>query len=160
MGWKVPPAFADTGSTVYRRCDAVVTGNEYNTRLISWLQLLYEGRLVAKAGLDWSTIIESARIAWLQLMKTKSLKHESTTELQKIIRNKISEDRLSRVELRLSKIEDALKVISSRVGVNLTEIVSDISNAIIESLKSASDVGQYTVAKIKRRKLKSSGYII
>ena len=33
MGWKLPPVFSDTGSAVYRRCDAVVSGNEYNTRL-------------------------------------------------------------------------------------------------------------------------------
>ena len=52
MGWKVPPACADTGSAVYRRCEAVVTSNEYNSRLISWLQILCEGRLVVKAGID------------------------------------------------------------------------------------------------------------
>ena len=30
MGWKVPPECSDTGSAVYRRCEAVVSGNKYN----------------------------------------------------------------------------------------------------------------------------------
>ena len=74
LGWKVPPAFSDTGCVVYRRSDAIVTSKEYYTNLISWLQLQYKGRVAAKAGIDWPTIVESLRLNYLQLLKSQQLK--------------------------------------------------------------------------------------
>ena len=159
MGWKVPPGKSDTGSVVYRRCEAVVTSNEYNSRLISWLQLLCEGRLVAKASINWCAVIETARIHWLQLMKRKELdktKPEQTEKsrgrLQEIIQRKLSVNRLKGVEARLEVIENTLTDISHMVGVNMNNFAEDISKIVLESLKSGEDAGQKYVSKMKKRK--------
>ena len=48
LEWKEPPYVSYTGSVVYRRSDAIVQCKEYNTRVISWLQLLqYECMIAA-----------------------------------------------------------------------------------------------------------------
>ena len=39
-----------------------MTSPEYTSNLINWLQLLCDGRITAKANIDWNTVIESARI--------------------------------------------------------------------------------------------------
>ena len=38
---------------------------------MSYLQLLYEGRIEKIPGLDWSIIVASARLNWLQLKKLR-----------------------------------------------------------------------------------------
>ena len=69
LGWKPPPVYSDSGSVVYRRGDAVVKCAEYNTHFISWLQLIYEGRIAAVIGFDWRSVVENSRIRYQQLEK-------------------------------------------------------------------------------------------
>ena len=52
LGWKEPVVLSDMGSSVYRREDACVTSTEYTSILVNWLQLLIEGKIVAKANID------------------------------------------------------------------------------------------------------------
>ena len=68
--------------------------------------------------------------------------------------NKLAENRLALVESILAKIEETLDKISAKAGVNVSNIAKDISNAVIESLKSGAEVGQEYVSKMKKRKLK------
>ena len=161
LGWKVPPAFSDTGSVVYRRSDAIVTSKEYNTNLISWLQLQYEGRVAAKAGIDWPTIVESLRLNYLQVLKSQPLRignderfHE---DLQNTIVAKLSEERLSKVETRLDRIEANINTNARLTRLDIRTIAKDIADVVIESLRSAQDVGQTESWKLKRRKVNSGG---
>ena len=161
LGWKVPPAFSDTGSVVYRRSDAIVTCKEYNTNLISWLQLQYEGRVAAKAVIDCFIIVESVRLNYLQVLKSQPLKignderfHE---DLQKTIVAKLSEERLSKVELRLDIIEANINEKAGLTSLDIRTIAKDIADVVIESIRSAQDVGQTESWKMKRRKFNSGG---
>ena len=161
LGWKVPPAFSDTGSVVYRRSDAIVTSKEYNTNLISWLQLQYEGRVAAKAGIDWPTIVESLRLNYLQVLKSQPLRignderfHE---DLQNTIVAKLSEERLSKVETRLDRIGANINTNTGLTRLDIRTIAKDIADVVIESLRSAQDVGQTESWKLKRRKVNSGG---
>ena len=116
LGWKVPPAFSDTGSAVYRRSDAIVSSKEYNTRLISWLQLQYEGKLAAKAGLNWPTIVESARLNYMQVFNAQSNMETIREDLQKVIVAKLSKVNMSQVNSRLDRIEATLNDIRGKRG--------------------------------------------
>ena len=116
LGWKVPPAFSDTGSAVYRRSDAIVSSKEYNTPLISWLQLQYEGKLAAKAGLNWPTIVESARLNYMQVFNAQSNMETIREDLQKVIVAKLSKVNMSQVNSRLDRIEATLNDIRGKRG--------------------------------------------
>ena len=123
------------------------------TWLISWLQLLLEGRFAVR--------VESARLTWLQRLKLKSYakqeqneKSDSEKKLVRSVLSKLSAKRLTKVEARLGNIERALTQISSTNALTWQKIAQDISNAIVESLKSGPDVGLGTVLKMKGRKLR------
>ena len=158
LGWKVPPAFSDTGSAVYRRSDAVVTSKEYNTRLISWLQLQYEGRLAAKAGINWPTIVESARLNYIQVLKAQSDKKtipdmSLREDLQMQIVEKLSMENLSQVERSIDIIEATLNDMTGVSGINLRKMAKDIADIVVESLTSSEEAGQREYWKMKKRKL-------
>lgn len=156
LGWKVPAPIADTGSSVYRRCDAVVTGSEYNTMFISFLQLQYEGHIAAKAGINSASVIESARMNWKQWTKINSTMARSYLDgkLELFVRQKILEQRMGRVESRLERIENTLTEIKEKEVFDTTAIAKEITTSVIESLRSAIDVGQLVVSKIKKKKLR------
>ena len=142
LGWKPPPILSDQGSSVYRRSNAVVTHPEYNVKLISYLQLLYEGRIEKFSGLDWSSMVASARVNWLQMKKMKS-----DESVQDKLRAKIK-------ETVLEKTVKDLGVSVFEIENKLSEMVDFISNAVIVSTQSADEVGQTILWKFKKRKKK------
>ena len=142
LGWKPPPVLSDQGSLVYRRSNAVVTHPEYNVKLISYLQLLYEGRIEKFSGLDWSSMVASARVNWLQMKKMKN-----DESVQDKLRAKIK-------ETVLEKTVKDLGVSVFEIENKLSEMVDFISNAVIVSTQSADEVGQTILWKFKKRKKK------
>ena len=85
-GWKSPPSFSDPGSVVYRRGNTVVKCTAYNTHFISWLQLIYEGRIAAIAGSDWRSVFETLRIRYQQLEKQNGKKINEPAEVIKYLK--------------------------------------------------------------------------
>ena len=127
---------------MYRRSNAVVTHPEYNVKLISYLQLLYEGRIEKFSGLDWSSMVASARVNWLQMKKMKN-----DESVQDKLRAKIK-------ETVLEKTVKDLGVSVFEIENKLSEMVDFISNAVIVSTQSADEVGQTILWKFKKRKKK------
>ena len=81
---------------------------------------MLEGRFAVRAGFDWSSVVESARLTWLQRLKLKSYakqeqneKSDSEKKLVRSVLSKLSAKRLTKVEARLGNIERALTQISS-----------------------------------------------
>ena len=142
LGWKPPPVLSDTGSLVYRRSNAVVTHPEYNVKFISYLQLLYEDKIEKFAGLDWSSMVASLRLNWLQ--KTKMNNDERVKdEMRAKIKEQLLETRVKDLGATVLEMEK-----------KLSEMVDFISNAVIVSTQSADEVGQKTLSKFKKRKKK------
>ena len=155
LGWKVPAPVADTGSSVYRRCDAVVTGNEYNSVFISFLQLQYEGHIAAKAGINMATVFESARMNWKQLLRMNMVDEKTKlvdeNKLKQFVEQKLLEQ-LGKVEGRLELIENALRHIRDKVVLDTTYLAGEIASSVIQSLRSSTDAGQVLVSKVQKRK--------
>lgn len=159
LGWKVPAPVADTGSTVYNRCDAVVTGNEYNSMFISFLQHQYEGHVTAKAGINMATVFESARMNWKQLLKINKADEKNQFIDEKKIKLFVEEkvfEQLGKVECRLEQIENTLRHIRDKVVLDTTYLAGEIASSVIESLRSATDAGQVVVSKIQKRKTRTT----
>ena len=55
----------------------------------------------------------------------------------------------------MSAIEKILKEISANVRLNITDVAKQITEVVMESMKSGPEVGQKTVSKMKKRKLRS-----
>ena len=117
----------------------------------------YEGRIAAKAGINWTTVVEFARLNWLQLLKAQSsMNHKSVEQfqdkLQKTIVDKLTEERLSQVESRLERIEANLSEAGDVTGLDTIALAKIIADLVVESMKSASDVQQREYWKMKKRK--------
>ena len=123
---------------------------------ISFLQLQYEGHIAAKAGINSASVIESARMNWKQWTKINSTMARSYLDgkLELFVRQKILEQRMGRVESRLERIENTLTEIKEKEVFDTTAIAKEITTSVIESLRSAIDVGQLVVSKIKKKKLR------
>ena len=131
---------SDLGSTVYRREDACVTSSEYTSILVNWLQLLSEGKIVAKANIDWRSVIENCRLRWLQ-----------DNERDRIVRRNIT----SEIKMFVEKcIEDQFQKMNSKLD-KTARLYEQLTQTVVELLKSADDVGQVINKKILKRKLRS-----
>ena len=155
MGWKVPAAFSDTGSCVYRRGDATVTSPEYNSRLICWLQLQVEGRIVAKAGVDWSAAVENARLRWIQLKESERDSFNDGVGVEKFIKSCVDE-KFKQLEVKVDNTSNHLSHLEVKLDEKLAKLANDITEAVVQSLKSADDVNQKIISRLKRRKIKPS----
>ena len=111
-------------------------------KLMSYLQLLYEGRIEKIPGIDWSAIVASARLNWLQLKKLTD---------EENIKEKLKLKIIEHVEK--SSLEE-LKVTVAELKTKLSDLTKVISNAVIVSTQSADEVGQKVLSKLKKRKTK------
>ena len=102
MGWKPPKVYSDTGSLVYRRANAIVTSQEYNSNFIQWLQLTFEGRITAKVGFDWQTVVENARIRYQQLNTKDMEKMQRCKELELIVES-CSNEKFSTIDAKIGE---------------------------------------------------------
>ena len=141
LGWKEPPVFSDMGSSVYSRRDACVTSSEYTNSLVNWLQLQCEGRIVAKANFDWRSTIENARICWLQKQRDNT---KIKVNITSVIKTAVEESVALQIRNISSKLDKTI------------EIQEQLVEVIVESLKSAKDVGQIVHKRINNRKLRKS----
>jgi hypothetical protein len=138
LGWKNPPACSDSGSTVYRRGDAIVRSPEYNSSFISWLQLQVEGKIAGQVGIDWSTAVENARLRWIQLkMHSEWLMVNNEVKQKKFIK---------------SCIDEQFQQLDAKLDKQIKNIAMDITAAVVQSLQSASDVNQKINTRIQKRK--------
>ena len=142
LGWKPPPVLSDTGNSVYRRSHAIVTHPEYNYKLMSYLQLVYEGKIEKFAGFDWSSMVAGLRLNWLQMKKL---------EIDKRVNDQI------RAKIKEQLFETTIKDLGATVleiEKKLSDMADFISSAVIVSMQSADDVGQTILSKFKKRKKK------
>ena len=109
-------------------------------KLITYLQLLYEGRIEKIAGIDWSATIASARLNYLQL---KKLKDEVSVEEK--LRQQVKE------QIKKTGVEDLKKTVSE-IEKAITAIAEFVSSSVIVSMQSGDEVGQQVLAKFKKRK--------
>ena len=154
LGWRPPPNFSDSGSTVYRRGDAVVKSPEYNTDFISWLQLTYEGRIPAIAGFNWRSVVENSRIRYKQLSKQNDKKINQSAEFNKILKVCIHEY-FQGLESKLQKQTNQLNELECKMNQKLDTFKKDILEAFSQSVKSAEDVHQNVVTRVNKRVKKS-----
>ena len=101
---------------MYRRSHAVVTHPEYNHKLISYLQLLYEGKIEKFGGLDWSTMVAGLRLNWLHMKKMENDKRVNDKMRAKIkeqlLETTIKDLRATVLEIE-KKISDMVDFIST-----------------------------------------------
>ena len=126
---------------MYRRGDAVVKCAEYNTHFISWLQLIYEGRIAAIAGFDWRSVVENSRIRYQQLEKQSVLKPKEPANVKSILNTCIKEY-IQGLETKIKKQTNQIDDLEAKMDKKLDEFKKDILNAFSQSLKSADDVHQ------------------
>ena len=147
MGWKPPKEFSDSGSLVYRRANAIVTSQEYNSNFIQWLQLTFEGRITAKVGFDWQTVVENARIRYQQL-NMKDIEKVQRSEQLKLIVESCCNEKFAKIE---SKIDESSTLIQDKFEKNFSTFKKDLIGAIMQIFKSSDDVGQRITSKIRNR---------
>ena len=104
---------------MYRRSHAIVTHPEYNHKLMSYLQLLYEGKIEKFGGLDWSSMVSGLRLNWLQMKKI-----EDDKLVNDKMRAKIKEQLL---ETRIKDLGETVIEIEKK----LSDMVEFISSAVI-----------------------------
>ena len=138
MGWKPPKEFSDSGSLVYRRAKAVVTSQEYNSNFIQWLQLTFDGRITAKVGFDWQTVVENARIRWEQLNKKDMMKTQRCKKLEEIVEYCCNE-KFANLE---SKIDESSIRIQDKLEQNLSRLKKVFIGMIMHTIKGSPDVDQ------------------
>ena len=61
---------------------------------------------------------------------------------------------MGRVESQLERIENTLTQIKDKEVLDITAMAKEITFSVIESLRSATDVGQLVVSKVKKKKLR------
>ena len=152
LGWKPPPVYSDSGSTVYRRGDAVVKSPEYNTNFISWLQMMYDGRIAAIPGFNYRSVVENSRIRYKQLQKL--MKTNQRAEVKNILDSCIHEY-FEGLESKLQMQTNQLNELEAKIDKKFDRFKKDILDAISQSLKSADDVHQNVATRVKRRKKRS-----
>ena len=116
----------------------MVRSSEYNSRLISWLQLQVEGKIAAQVGIDWCSVVESARIRWIQLSKQNELLTMNNEAKLKEFINSIIEKQFKQLEEKLDK--------------KIEDISVGIAEAVVQSLKSSKDVHQKISSRIQKWK--------
>ena len=84
----------------------------------------------------------------------KDQKVAYTNNLQQIVLQKIIEQRLGRVESCLERIENTFTEMKDQVILDLAKIAREIAVSVVESLCSATDVGQLVVSKVKKKRLR------
>ena len=136
------------------------------------MQLQYEGRIVAKAGFNWTAAVENARLRWIQLNKIRErdllkdgsdllkdgsgllkdglLKDGSDllrdgSKVKKFIKSCIDEQ-FQQLEMKLEK----------KLDEKLAKYAEHITEAVVQSLKSAEDVNQRVISRFKKRKKNNS----
>ena len=142
---------------MYRRGDAVVKCAEYNTHFISWLQLIYEGRIAAVAGFDWRSVVENSRIRYKQLQKL--MKTNQRAEVKNILDSSIR-DYFKGLKSKLRKQTKKLNELETKMDKKLDTFKKDILDAISQSVKSADYVHQNVVARVKGRKKRSFSQLL
>ena len=157
LGWKALPNFSDSGSTVYRRGDAVVKCPEYNTDFISWLQLTYDGRIPAIAGFNWRSVVKNSRIRYKQYEQLGGQNDEKINEsavFKNILKSCIHEY-FQGLESKLQNQTNQLNELEGKMTKKLENFKKDILEAFSQSVKSAEDVHQNVVTRVNRRIKKS-----
>ena len=164
LGWKVPPMYSDTGNAVYRRSDAIVLNPEYNGSFISWLQLQYEGKISRRHGYDWSTAVEIARLRWTQMEEKESARREDVSKIKDLLQAtiKLNLQSIEQQKLNFKTLMDEVKDnkekverLTAKIDDKINSTVSQLADALVQTLKSAKDVDQRVLARFKKVKLKS-----
>ena len=109
---------------------------------MSYLQLVYEGKIEKFAGFDWSSMVAGLRLNWLQMKKL---------EIDKRVNDQI------RAKIKEQLFETTIKDLGATVleiEKKLSDMADFISSAVIVSMQSADDVGQTILSKFKKRKKK------
>ena len=150
MGWQPPPVCSDSGSTVYRKSNAIVLSPEYNGSFISWLQLQYEGKISARLGYDWGTAVESARLQYLQMEEKEDLKEKDETKLLEFLKCTIKAH-FKDIEKKVDENTDKLDKLSEKIDGGMHATATEIAQALVESLKSANDVDQRILSRFKKK---------
>ena len=102
------------------------------------MQLQVEGKIAAQVGIDWSSVAENARIRWIQLTKQSEL---STKKDEARLKNFIN-----------SSIEKQFNLLEEKFDKKIKDISLVIADAVVQSLKSATDVNQKIIPRIQNRK--------
>ena len=112
---------------------------------MTWLQLQCEGRIVAKANFHWRGNIENARLNWLQKQHDNAnIKRNLSSEIKRIV-------------------EESVASFSRKIDSKLDQMIlfqEQLVEVIVESLRSADDVGQIKHKRINNRKLRKSSKIL
>ena len=153
---KGPSRFSDTGSCVYRRADAVVRSPEYNTHFITQLQLTQEGRIAAKAGYDWASVIENARIRWMQLDKKAEVDKSIGSQIVMKLINSCFEEKLNQLVSKVEENKEQMVELELKLDKKLEKLKREMTEAIVQSLLSSDDVGQAVPQRFKKRKRRRS----
>ena len=150
---------------------------EYNSDLITFLQLIHEGRIVSKAGFDWRSVVENARVRWIQLERfEKDKTADRLIQLKKVIDDCFSEkcqELTSKVEeasdqitsqlddhtIRFERAIEAntaqlLATIEMKLNKKLRALKIDLKDAMMQTLLTSVDVDRQITSKFKKRKMR------
>ena len=114
--------------------------------------MTYDGRIAAIPGFNYRSVVENSRIRYKQLQKL--MKTNQRAEVKNILDSSIREN-FKGLKSKLQKQTNNLNELETKMDKKLDTFRKDILDAISQSVKSADDVHQNVVARVKGRKKRS-----